>query len=349
MAGIKITSLPENNKVNPTDSYLKVYNGVTYQVNGQTFLNNFNAVSSALNIAQSPGASISQFLAGISNDGKTLYFSPLSGTKGIFTYNNTQTSAVIVGIAPQSIQNSMLSAYAVGTPNIIDGSITSSKMNPIDNFYAAKAWANFSNYIGGAAGPASTSLLLTAGSSVGRWLWNANWPADVVGVKYYFNAITGVSVPQQTSLFIQGVNVGLSGIRITSIDSTNPKIANFVFLGGTLTSSPFSPLSAQKIQINGNGANSGYAYYSYGIRDSHNIKKITLMGTGDYYLEFQTPATTPYYCAVANAGGKRRTYSPYNADAPTTWAATSNAGLNGFYVYTNATACPVNHVVVYGR
>jgi hypothetical protein len=351
MAGIKITDLPEDNQIKGNDSLLKVSDGVTYQIKGEAFLNKFNAITSAFNIAQNEDAAVSEVLAGISNDGNIIYFNPLSGSDGVYTYNNIQTSAVVVGIAPQSIDNTKMGAYSVGTPNIIDGSITSSKMNQIDNYFVPKAWANFSPYINpGQNGRVNTFLWLTGGYNFGRWRWDTNWTDDSIGLKYYFNAITGVYVaPQTDPLYIRGVDVALSGIRITSIDPIDRKIANFEFLGGVLEPYPNLPLSAQRITINGNGTVNGYAFFTYGIREAFNIKKVTLMGTGDYYLEFQTKPTSPYYCAVANAGGKRRIFPPYAANSPTTWAATSNAGIDGFYVFTNATSCPVNHVVVYGK
>lgn len=351
MAGIKITDLPEDNQIKANDSFLKISDGVTSQIKGQAFLNKFNAITSAFNIAQNVGASVSEVLAGISNDGNVIYFNPLSGSDGIYTYNNIQTSAVVVGIAPQGIKNSMMGTFSVGTPNIIDGSITSSKMNQVDNYLVPKAWANFSPYINqDGTGRSNTFLWLTGGLNYGRWRWDTAWTEDSIGLRYYINAVTGVYVaPQTNPLYIRGVEVALSGIKITSINSTDRTIANFEFIDGSLSPLPNLPLSAQAITVAGNGTVNGYKFFTYGIRESHNVKKVTLMGTGDYYLEFQTKPTSPHYCVVANAGGKRRTYPPYTNDSPTTWASSTNAGINGFYVYTNATSCPVNHVVVYAK
>lgn len=83
MGAVKVTDLPSDNIINPTDAFFKSNaDGATYQISGQTLINQFSGLKGAFSLGN--GTSLLNY-----SDGTNLYFNSLAGTLISTTYNDS--------------------------------------------------------------------------------------------------------------------------------------------------------------------------------------------------------------------------------------------------------------------
>jgi len=172
-----------------------------------------------------------------------------------------------------------LTSANIGTAQLVNGSVTASKLGTTEQKQICKAWVNFDGTaIGSANAVSGNSISVTSGSNTGTWIAPSAWLSSYVGHIVYITSIGGVS-----GATLGGVNVSTSGIQIISVSGTSATIR---LLAGNATSSQ---------TITGNGTSTGFAYTNSGIRSSYNVSSVTKNGTGDYTVNFATPMSDANY------------------------------------------------------
>ena len=178
-----------------------------------------------------------------------------------------------------------LTSANIGTAQLVNGSVTASKLGTTEQKQIAKAWVNFNGAIiesGNAT--SSNTISCNSGSTTGTFTTGGGgWTSSYIGTIWKFTQINGV-----VGATFGGVNVSTLGVQIISIESSTS--ATFRFLSGTTT-------SAQSVTGTGSSA-SGFSFTSTGIRSSFNVSSVTKNGTGDYTVNFATAMSDANYSAA---------------------------------------------------
>lgn len=283
MAGIKITDLQEDFNINNEDFFIKSYGSQTFKTRGSTLNQRFSAVKTATNLGN--GSNVFSSIYEDSTNGSTLFFNSVSGGQGLYSVNNNTTHTVNIGIAPYSIRNSMLAASSVNTANVIDGSITTEKIDP-NNLVTASAWANFDGraVVNAWAAP-TTYFHPICGTNEGYWDRTTNWNSYEMGKYSIFPRLSGITVG--------GVDLRNQGILLTSF---NGKRATFINLTGQWFTTR-EVLSGSATQTNGYG----FYFKCNGIKNSYNVSDITKQVNGDYNVLLTRPLNNVDCAALATA------------------------------------------------
>jgi hypothetical protein len=196
-----------------------------------------------------------------------------------------------------------LTSANIGTAQLVNGSVTESKLGTNEQKQICKAWVNFNGVTPQSANAASgLTLNVTSGQSTGTWVSTTSWNADWAGVIVYIPSIAGVS-----GATFGGLNVATIGFQITSVSGNT---ANVRFLAGNATSSQ---------SIVGNGTSTGYTFTTSGIRSSYNVSSVTKNATGDYTVNFATPMADANYSisglGAVGTNGTRVTYLALEASS----------------------------------
>lgn len=201
-----------------------------------------------------------------------------------------------------------LTSANIGTAQLVNGSVTASKLGTNEQKQICKAWVNFNGAIiesGNAT--SSNTISCNSGSTTGTFTTGGGgWTSSYIGTIWKFTQINGV-----VGATFGGVNVSTLGVQIISIESSTS--ATFRFLSGTTT-------SAQSVTGTGSSA-SGFSYASTGIRSSYNVSSITKNGTGDYTVNFATPMADANYSSIASCSPSS---APSQRVVVMNFAATSN-------------------------
>lgn len=175
-----------------------------------------------------------------------------------------------------------LTSANIGTAQLVNGSVTATKLGTTEQRQIAKAWVNFDGTgIGVFNLVSGHTITATSGTNVGTYI-GPTTSSQYIGHIYYITSIGGVS-----GATLGGLVVATGGFQITGI--TNSTTYAIRFINGNATSTQ---------TITGNGTSSGAVLTGTGIRSSYNVSSVTKNGTGDYTINFTTAMADANYAMV---------------------------------------------------
>ena len=321
MPGLRITDLPTDATLNPTDFFLKcVFNPSTNTYSTVKTPGTIFSVLSGVKGAINVGGGTAIYNSSASTP-TTLAFNTLTTGYGIDSSLNN--NVITLSLHPTNIiTTAMLNDGIITTSKIVDQNVTFGKLetsvqntlntiNQLAIYYSdllneynsqvtCKAWVNFNGsqvFTDPVTISTGAKIIINSGSNTGTY--TGNWGTQSnVGTPYTIsasNVFTFGDSPTHTT-----VSTNIFNIKITSI-SSDLKTGYFTIQGS-------NPYATTTVTLSGNGTSYGkniFKVTSNGIRSSYNISNVVRAADptgqtrgGCYRFYFQTPMNDANYSIV---------------------------------------------------